>query len=68
MTNQIEELYTMKEIYPVFKLKNERSLKRLINKLKLKHPKAKCLNRKIGSRNMMTADDVEEMKTLCLNL
>ena len=66
--NNIEELYTMREIYPVFKLKNERGLRRLINKLKLKHPKAKCLNRKVGSRYMMTADDVEEMKTLCLNL
>ena len=66
--NDIEELQTMTEIYPVFKLKNERSLKRLINKLKLKHPKAKCLNRKVGSKYMMTADDIEEMKTLCLNL
>lgn len=66
--NNIEELYTMSEIYPVFKLKNERGLIRLINKLKLKHPKAKCLNRKVGSRHMMTADDVEEMKTLCLDL
>jgi hypothetical protein len=65
---QLEELYTISEIYPIFKLKNERSLKRLINQLLLKHPKATCLNRKVGSRHMMTAEDIEEMKTLCLNL
>jgi|TARA_R110000823_G_scaffold203569_1_gene334619 hypothetical protein len=68
MTNQIEELYTAEEIYPKFKVKNVRSLNYQLNKLRLKHPDAKCLNRKLGTKWVFNAQDVKEIQTLCLNL
>ena len=43
--NDIEELYTIKEIYPIFKAKSERSFKMTLDSLSSKHPKEQCFNR-----------------------
>jgi|TARA_X000001382_G_scaffold110253_1_gene86732 hypothetical protein len=66
MTKDIEELYTIKEIYPIFKAKSERSFKRTIDSLSSKHPKEQCFNRYFGSKQIFTANDIERIKILCL--
>tara|TARA_R110000787_G_scaffold189225_1_gene300906 strand:+ start:132 stop:335 length:204 start_codon:yes stop_codon:yes gene_type:complete len=66
MTNQIEELYTMREIYPKFKAKSERSFKRTIDSLSSQHPKEQCFNRYFGSKQVFTTEDIERIKILCL--
>ncbi len=62
----IEELYTMKEIYPKFKAKSERSFKRTIDSLSSRHPKEQCFNRYCGSKQVFTKEDIERIKALCL--
>ena len=64
--NDIEELYTIKEIYPIFKAKSERSFKMTLDSLSSKYPKEQCFNRYFGSKRVFTKEDVERIKALCL--
>ena len=64
--SDIEELYTIKEIYTIFKAKSERSFKMTLDSLSSKHPKEQCFNRYFGSKRVFTKEDVERIKALCL--